>query len=80
MEASYTIIQKDNEYRILLTPVNTEVLPEYIQKVLADRQIDISELMIERIHGETRCRESLIHLYNLTTTKMVLDIVCSSIL
>lgn len=25
MEASYSIIQKDNEYRILLTSVNVEV-------------------------------------------------------
>lgn len=61
MEASYTIIQKDNEYRILLTPVNTEVLPEYIQKVLADRQIDISELMIERIHGESTTGQDVLH-------------------
>ena len=61
MEASYTIIQKDNEYRILLTSVNTEVLPEYIRKVLADRQIDISELMIERIHGESTTGQDVLH-------------------
>ena len=30
MEASYSIVKKDNEYRILLTPVNIEVLPEHI--------------------------------------------------
>lgn len=53
MEASYSIIQKDNEYRILLTPVNIEVLPEHIQTVLSSRKIDISELMIERICGNS---------------------------
>ena len=30
MEASYSIVQKENEYRILMAPVNTEVLPEQI--------------------------------------------------
>lgn len=53
MEAAYSIVQKDNEYRVLLTSVNTEVLPERIQKILTSRNIDISELMIERISGES---------------------------
>ena len=53
MKASYSIIQKSNEYRILLTPVNIEVLPDDIQNVLSSRKIDISELMIERISGES---------------------------
>ena len=53
MEAYYSIIQKDNEYRILLTPVNTEGLPENIQQVLSSRIIDVSELIIERISGES---------------------------
>ena len=44
MEASYSIVQKENEYRILMAPVNTEVLPEHIRKVLAERQIDIREV------------------------------------
>ena len=61
MEASYSIIQKDNEYRILLTSVNTEVLPESIRKVLTGRQIDISELMIERIHGESTTGQDVLH-------------------
>ena len=34
MEASFSIVQKDNEYRILLTSVNIEVLPERIDKQL----------------------------------------------
>ena len=42
MEASYSIVQKNNEYRILLTSVNIEVLPEHILKVLNSRKIDYS--------------------------------------
>jgi len=30
MEASYSITQKDNEYRVLLTSVDIEVLPAHI--------------------------------------------------
>ncbi|MBR3656147.1 MAG: hypothetical protein IKN58_03130 [Prevotella sp.] len=61
MEASYSIIQKDNEYRILLTPVNIEVLPEHIQTVLSSRKIDISELMIERICGNSTTGQDVLH-------------------
>jgi hypothetical protein len=41
MEASYSIIQRDSEYRILLTPVNTGVLPQHIQDCIAERKIVI---------------------------------------
>lgn len=61
MEASYSIIQKDNEYRILLTSVNVEVLPEHILNVLTSRNIDISELMIERISGESTTGQEILH-------------------
>ena len=61
MEVSYSIIQKENEYRILLTPVNTGVLSESVQNVLAKRQIDISELMIERISGESTTGQDVLH-------------------
>lgn len=61
MEAYYSIIQKENEYRILLTPVDTGVLPERIQQVLAERDIDISELIIERISGESTTRQDILH-------------------
>ena len=40
MEAYYSIVQKENEYRILLTPTNTGGLPVRIQQVLYDRNID----------------------------------------
>ena len=61
MEASYSIVQKGNEYRILLTPVNIEVLPERILKVLISRKIDISELIIERISGESTTGQDILH-------------------
>ena len=61
MEASYSIIQKENEYRILLTSVNTEALPEHILSVLTERNIDVSELMIERISGETTTGQDVLH-------------------
>lgn len=61
MEASYSIIQRDSEYRILLTPMNTGVLPQHIQNVLAERKIDISELIIERIAGESATGQDVLH-------------------
>ena len=61
METSYSIIQKENEYRILLTPVNTEVLPEHIQEAIKGRNIDISELIIERISGESTTGQDVLH-------------------
>lgn len=61
MEVAYSIVQKDNEYRVLLTSVNTEVLPERIQKILTSRNIDISELMIERISGESTTGQDILH-------------------
>jgi hypothetical protein len=61
MEASYSIVQKDNEYRVLLTSVNIEVLPDRIQKVLTNRNVDVSELMIERISGDDTTGQDVLH-------------------
>ncbi|MBR5039319.1 MAG: hypothetical protein IKX65_11450 [Prevotella sp.] len=61
MEASYSIVQKDNEYRILLTSVSIEVLPERIYNVLTSRKIDVSELIIERISGESTTTQDVLH-------------------
>ena len=61
MEASYSIIQKDNEYRILLTSVDIEVLPERIQRVIVSRKVDISELMIERVRGNSTTGQDVLH-------------------
>jgi len=51
MDASYSIIQKENEYRILLTSVNTGSLSNNIQEIIRDRDIhsDIVELLKEDI-------------------------------
>ena len=51
MEASYSIVQKENEYRIILTSANVGALPDDMQKILALRNIDVSELIIDRISG-----------------------------
>ena len=61
MEACYSIIQQDNEYRILLTPVNTGGLPVNIQQVLSARKIEISELIIERISGDSTTGQEVLH-------------------
>ena len=61
MKASYSIVKKDNEYRILLTPVNIEVLPDHILNVLTSRKVDISELIIERISGESTTAQDVLH-------------------
>ena len=61
MKASYSIVKKDNEYRILLTPVNIEVLPDHILNVLTCRKVDISELIIERISGESTTAQDVLH-------------------
>ena len=61
MEVSYSIIQKDNEYRVLITSVNTEALPKRISKIISDRGIDISELMIERIKGDSTTGQDVLH-------------------
>jgi hypothetical protein len=41
--------------------VNIEVLPDDIQNVLSSRKIDISELMIERISGESTTGQDVLH-------------------
>lgn len=61
METSYSIIQKESEYRILLTPANLGSLSANVVKVLADRNIDVSELMIDRISGETTTEQDILH-------------------
>ena len=61
MEASYSIIQKENEYRVLLTPVDITAFPEQLQQVLVDRNIDISELIIDRVSGESTTGQDVLH-------------------
>ena len=54
METSYSIVQKESEYRILLTPANLGSLSATVLKVIADRDIDVRfiELMPMYDSGE----------------------------
>lgn len=61
METSYSIIQRESEYRILLAPVDTSALSEDIVDVLKERNIDVSELMIKRISGESTTNQDVLH-------------------
>lgn len=61
MEASYSIIEKENEYRVSLTSINSEALPEHILSILADKNIDVSELMIERVSGKSTTGQEILH-------------------
>ena len=61
METSYSIIQRESEYRILLTPANLSVLTDHVLKEISDRGVDVSELMIERISGETTTEQDVLH-------------------
>lgn len=61
METFYSIVQKESEYRILLAPANLSSLSATVVNVLADRGIDVSELMIERISGETTTEQDVLH-------------------
>lgn len=49
MESSYTIVQKENEYRVLLAPANLSSLSVTVLKEITNRDIDVSELIIELV-------------------------------
>lgn len=61
MEASYSIVQRGSEYRVLLSPANLYALPDEAQRVLKDREIDVSELMIDRISGKSTTEQDVLH-------------------
>lgn len=61
MEASYSIVRKGSEYRILISTVKIEVLSDEIQALLSDRHIDVSELIIDRISGESTTEQDVLH-------------------
>jgi hypothetical protein len=61
METSYSITQKESEYRVLLTSANLNSLSEDTLHVISSRGIDISELMIERISGEAATNQEVLH-------------------
>ena len=61
METSYSIIHKDSEYRVLLAPANLKSLSDNVLKALEDRNIDVSELMIDRISGNSTTEQDVLH-------------------
>ena len=61
METSYSICQKDSEYRILLTTANLGSLSDEILNLLTSRDIDISELIIDRISGDSTTDQDVLH-------------------
>ena len=61
MEASYSIIRKESEYRISLTPMMLDVLSETLQNTIRKRGIDISELIIDRVCGESTTGQDILH-------------------
>ena len=61
MEASYSISQRGNEYRILLSPANMNVLSEEIISFISEKGIDISELIINRIQGDDATEQNVLH-------------------
>jgi hypothetical protein len=61
MEASYSIIHRGSEYRILLSPVKISVLAENIQAIISKKGIDISELIIDRLSGEKVTEQAVLH-------------------
>ena len=61
METSYSIVQKGSEYRVLLTAANLNALPDDVLNFLSERKIDISELMIDRISGQSTTEQDVLH-------------------
>ena len=61
MEASYSISQRGNEYRILLSSANMSVLSEEILSFISEKGIDISELIINRIQGDDATGQNVLH-------------------
>ena len=61
METSYSIIQRDSEYRISLTPANLNALSDDILSLFVEKEIDVSELIIDRISGTTTTDQEDLH-------------------
>lgn len=61
MEASYSILYKESEYRILLSPVKTDILSDDVKALIVSKNIDVSELIIDRIKGESTTEQEVLH-------------------
>lgn len=61
MKASYSIVRRGSEYRILLSPVKLDVLSDKLSRHLTELNLDISELIIDRISGEDTTEQDILH-------------------
>lgn len=61
MEASYSISYRESEYRVLLSPANTNVLSDEMNSLISNQGIDISELIIDRIRGNKATGQEVLH-------------------
>ena len=61
MDSAYSILQKGSEYRVLLTSANLNALSDSLRHLLVERDIDVSELMIDRISGENTTEQDVLH-------------------
>lgn len=61
MEASYSISQRGSEYRILLSPANLNILSEAAYDYIQRKGIDISELIIDWVKGESTTEQDVLH-------------------
>mgnify|MGYP007070135662 CR=1 FL=1 len=61
MEASYYISQRDSEYRIMLSPANLNILTEEIKTLIYKEGIDVSELIIDRVKGDSMTEQEILH-------------------
>ena len=61
MESSYSIFHKGSEYRILLSPVKLDVLSDEISLIVSEKNVDVSELIIERIAGDDTTEQEVLH-------------------
>lgn len=61
MEASYSIVRRGSEYRILLSPIKLNILSDTLSQHLVDLHIDVSELIIDRISGDNTTEQDVLH-------------------
>ena len=61
MESSYSILHRGSEYRILLSPVKLDVLSDEISSFVSEKNVDVSELIIERIAGDNTTEQEVLH-------------------
>jgi hypothetical protein len=71
MNYSFSISTRNgDEYRVIFFDADISLLAENVQKVIAERGIDISEIMIDRVRGGESTAQEVLH----TITGRVADL------